>query len=365
MNFVHLLQTYFLFNLLVLFQIYYYFKIPVYYEISNLLMDIKSKSGVQRSTTDHSNPMPVLSNSERIYMTMSINTNGVLPAVVTITSLMENSKKCFYEFYIIAEYSTNITYQKIKSLEKLYDRLKINFVEHPSQVDKFPDVIRDGYWPKAAWYRLWAPELLSNIDKIIHVDCDCFITGDLDEMYNLNMTDLNIRGVIDPSPHHSKVVRNDKYFCSGVLLMNLKRMREQKMSKKYENFIQVYSKKLNFPDQIILNSVDISNNDLLPLKYGILFVGVTPVSYYHMMRCKDRFTQKDFEDAFAHPIIAHLVWKPFRFFINQPIYIKWWETAMITCYHEEFKEKLDFYPKYEPLLNNTFINENRKTSCGK
>lgn len=343
--------------LLIFFQIYYFFE--------KQSINIKITNEIRRTLNEHSNPKPISGNSERIYITMSINTNGVLPTIVTISSLMENSNKCIYDFYIIAEDITNITYQKVKSLEKLYDRLKITFVEHPIQADKFPDVINDGYWPKPTWYRLWAADILPNIDKIIHIDCDCFITGDLDEMYNLNMTDLNVRGVIDPSPHNSKIVKNDKYICTGVILMNLKRMRETKMSKKYEDIIIKYPKKLNFVDQTVFNSVDIENNDLLPLKYGILYVGVSPSSYYYMMRCKDRFTIDDFKDAFANPIIAHLVWKPFHFLIHHPIYLKWWEMAMITCYHEEFKEKYDFYSKYEPLLNMTFINENRKTSCGK
>lgn len=303
------------------------------------------------------------SNKSIIYMTMSTNAKGVLPTIITISSLMENSRKFFYEFYIIVENHTNPEYQKIKSLEKLYNRLKINFIEHPTQIDEMSDIIKDGYWPKPAWYRLWLTELLPHIDRIIHVDCDCYITDDLDEMYNMNMTDLNIRGVIDPSPHNSKIIRNDKYMCSGVLLMNLKRMRENNMTKKYVDIILKYNTKLSFPDQIIINSVDIENNDLLPLKYGILYVGVSPNSYYHMIRVKNRFTLNDFQDAFDHPIIAHIVWKPFIFFVKHPIYIRWWETAMITCFHEEIKQKYEFYSKYKNLLNHTYIKENRKKSC--
>ena len=86
---------------------------------------------------------------------------------------------------------------------------------------------------------------MPNIDRIIHIDTDCYITDDLDEIFLMNMTNLNLSGVIDCSPSNSRIVRNDKYMCSGVLLMNLNRMRKHNMSQKYmlnllKNIIQNY-----------------------------------------------------------------------------------------------------------------------------
>lgn len=303
-------------------------------------------------------------NFEKIYMTMSLNKKGILVASVAITSLMVSSKKFLYEFFIIVDNISNIEYQKIKFLEKIYKRLTINFIDHSPRTDEFAEYIPHEYWPLSSCYRLWLPDLLPNIDKIIHIDYDCLITGELNEMYNINMNNLNIRGVIDPSPYNNdEIIRNNKYICSGILLLNLKRMRETNIVKKYEAAIINYSKRLKFPDQNIINSVDLEHNDLLPLRYGIMFVGISPTTYYYGIRCKDIYTADDFIESFNNPVIAHLVWKPFHRFFNKPIYIKWWEIAMISCYGDDIKEKYEIYNKYSPLLNQTLINEKRSNLC--
>ena len=242
---------------------------------------------------------------------MSINENGILPSIVSITSLMENSKHK-YVFYIIVDDPNNIEFNKLKTLEKIYNRLNINIINHSPRTDELSMYIpTKNRWPISACYRLWLPELLPHIKRIIHIDYDCLIRGDLAEMYKLDMENLNIRGIVDPTPRRNdKYVVNNKYICSGVILMNLERMRRTNVVSKYEITLKKFSNRLQYPDQTIINSVDIKFNDFLPLKYGILFFSISARKYYKYIRAKNRFKIKDFNEAMNDPIIAHLIWKP-------------------------------------------------------
>lgn len=163
-----------------------------------------------------------------------------------------------------------------------------------------------------------ATRIIATCQKIIHIDYDCLIRDDLAEMYNLDMTNLNIRGIVDTTPwRNDKYVLNNKYICSGVILMNLERMRRTNIVQKYEFTLKNFSDRLQYPDQTIINSVDINFNDFLPLKYGIMLASISGRKYYRQIRAKKRFKINDFVEAMNNPIIAHLIWKPFKVFVKK------------------------------------------------
>lgn len=298
----------------------------------------------------------------RILMSMTTNENGILPCIVTITSLMERSIRCFYEFYLVVDNKTNSNFNKFKLLEKKYTRLYIHLIEPPVILKSISKLVKNlERWPISAYYRLFLPDLLPNINRIIYVDYDCIILDDLDEMYGLNITNYNLKAIIDPNPGWNKhIFFNKKYVCTGVLLMNLKRMRKTNMTGKYLQFLLNNASIINIADQTVINNVNWEFNGFLPMKYGILFCGIGPKQYYNGIQYKI-FPLDEIVEAMEHPIIAHIVSKPFKGFNNYKVSILWWCFAMMTDFWDEYKIKYNhLFVLYSKILNISINNGTNK-----
>ncbi len=99
-----------------------------------------------------------------------------------------------------------------------------------------------------AFLRLFADTLNFLPNKIIYLDADIMLNGDISELFEININDYEMGVVLD---RYGKFFINPKYFNSGMLLMNLKKMKETNLLKKVRDFCQ--KKKMNFPDQSALN----------------------------------------------------------------------------------------------------------------
>lgn len=104
--------------------------------------------------------------------------------------------------------------------------------------------------------RCYFTSLLPNEDKILYLDTDLVIEKDLSELWNIDMTGYAFAAVRDNNINNYHRPFMDElpfYFNSGVLLMNLKYLRDHKLE-------GVIHKHLNncawsFPDQDVLNII--------------------------------------------------------------------------------------------------------------
>ena len=78
-------------------------------------------------------------------------------------------------------------------------------------------------------------EILANYDKIIYLDGDILVQKDLTELYNIDIDGYYVAAVDDTGKiYHKKDVyaKYPNYFNSGVMLLNLKKCREDNISSK-------------------------------------------------------------------------------------------------------------------------------------
>ena len=78
----------------------------------------------------------------------------------------------------------------------------------------------------AAYFRLYLPNLLPNVDKIIYLDGDTITFDDLKEMYDIKMDEYYIKGFLDIG-NDNLLPNNDNYIFSGVILINLENIFEK------------------------------------------------------------------------------------------------------------------------------------------
>lgn len=96
--------------------------------------------------------------------------------------------------------------------------------------------------------RLLADEIPDIPDKILYLDVDIVVGGDISELYNYNITDYDYGAIKD---YYGKWFINSKYVNAGVILFNMKRMRENKIFEKCRHLVN--TKKMLFSDQSALN----------------------------------------------------------------------------------------------------------------
>lgn len=116
---------------------------------------------------------------------------------------------------------------------------------------------------EAAYYRLFVASLITDasIERVVYLDCDMIVRHDLAPLFRYDMSAATIAAVRDINnpmyAEHSEQLGfavDDAYFNSGMLVINLRRWRDDGM----ERVLVAESakpRKIFFPDQDVLNKV--------------------------------------------------------------------------------------------------------------
>ena len=101
--------------------------------------------------------------------------------------------------------------------------------------------------------RLYADQIKEIPDKILYLDNDIVAFKDITPLYNTDITKYELTGVLDYWGKHfyqNRIIKKN-YLNSGVLLLNMKLIRESKLFEKFR--ILCRDKKMLLPDQHALN----------------------------------------------------------------------------------------------------------------
>lgn len=113
-----------------------------------------------------------------------------------------------------------------------------------------------------AFLRLFADKIEVLPEKIIYLDTDIMINGNIGELFETDINNYEMAVVKDRYGH---IFIKPNYFNSGMLLMNMKKIKESQILEKVRNFC--YHKKMAFPDQSALNKF-CKNKIYLPRKFN-------------------------------------------------------------------------------------------------
>lgn len=178
-----------------------------------------------------------------------------MPTGVAIQSLIENaSKKSRYNIYIVA---VNLDEKSIKNLKKLQTNKCRIIIKQTENI--YADInTKHPHVSKAALLKFNLPNILSNLDKVLYLDGDILVLNDLSELYN---TDLNNKyaGVVKDmagtvAEGHAKRLNHQDYFNSGMMLLNLEKMRQDNIAERLLDY-KLYKDIKHFMDQDCLNYV--------------------------------------------------------------------------------------------------------------
>ena len=283
----------------------------------------------------------------------------VLPLVVAITSLkLHLHPEYQYHLHIICVdmSAENELLLQVQSWQNL--SIRLIKVQHDWEhgFDR-----KELHASSAALQKFNLPLTLKELDKVLYLDCDIIIQNDLVAFYEIDITDYYGAAVPD-GPRTRNLHGNRKhayslkpdYFNSGVMLLNLKLLREQGMPQKLLAYKQ---QEYNyFMDQDAFNVVLEGKMLMLPLYYNVQLNLFAPNWEVNSLEELARFYKMEEVDSYERYfdsgfIIHYTTEKPWRY------------------YDSLLAEKWAFYYKYSslgktPLCRKSMFADNRSYKLG-
>ena len=190
-----------------------------------------------------------------IPLAIAFTPNYFVPAATMLKSLLDTSADAFEVICLVTEEIPGEMQDMLDRMGK--GRLNVKYLSLQGRLDGY---YTDARYSEAASFRLLLPELLPEYDKILYIDCDVIIRQDMGALCQNTHLGDNYLAVVYEAPIEGQTERIQalgcipgRYFNSGVLLMNLKQMREEKVS---AQLLKACEKEyMEFPDQDALNQV--------------------------------------------------------------------------------------------------------------
>lgn len=212
--------------------------------------------------------------SREIPVFFSTDDNYIPYLDVAIASLIANASKEYHYRMIVL--NTGLNAENIAKV-KLNERpgFVIDFVDISKQMEHIKSCFKNVYhFSVVTYYRLFIASLFPQYDKIVYLDCDLVVLGDISELYHTALGENILGAVVDYFVTTTKEFRtyaekaigvnSDTYFNAGVLLMNLEAFRKNNVEGRFVKLITEYDFDLLDPDQAYLNYLCYGKTRLLP-----------------------------------------------------------------------------------------------------
>ncbi len=131
--------------------------------------------------------------------------------------------------------------------------------------DRMSNRLRCDYFTLTIYFRLFIPALFPQYDKGIYIDSDVVLCADLAELFDTDLgsnyigacRDLSIQHIPELMHYVENAVGVERlsYINSGVLLMDLKKLRESDLQGKFLELLNTYHFDCIAPDQDYLNAL--------------------------------------------------------------------------------------------------------------
>ena len=282
-----------------------------------------------------------LNYTNKIPIVLAADANYAPYMYVTILSLLENKyDTSYYDIYLLVpqKFPSKLKKKFYKLLDN-YINFQITFIDMGTEFSNSEKQTKHITYP--TYFRLKMPQLLKNYSKVIYLDTDTIILEDLNKLYNINLDNYYIGGVIAAGyllnidktiNYYQKIGLPDltSYINAGVTLWNLKKIREDNLSDKLCSFVQNNYKTA---DQDIVNLLFYNHIKIIDLKYNLMTKYKKEI-LNNNKEITEIYGDNNIQEALTNPIIIHYADK-----------IKPWNNkrAWLSGYWWKYANKTNFF----------------------
>lgn len=167
-----------------------------------------------------------------------IDNNYVNHLMVTIYSLVKNNKHENIHIHIVSSDLTKESKAVINSLKEMGESVKISYHSaDPARIQGLSMTMN--YISSVTYYRLLLAEIIpKNIETLLYLDADILVYGPLKGLMQVDVSNMHAAAVPDiylneDDEYKTKIkLQNPTYSNAGVLLLNLKKIRDEKLTEK-------------------------------------------------------------------------------------------------------------------------------------
>lgn len=281
---------------------------------------------------------------KQIYDILTLTDDNYAPYCgIMLTSVFENNTECSFRVYILVR--RELSKRNIAGFHKLENRYGcvISFIVVDDSFLKRFDLNNNTRVPVETFYKLYAADLLpETAGKVLYLDCDIVVTGDITCLWALDLADKAIAVV----PDVLNYVEPEEYpgrlgypleagtFNGGVIMMNLDYWRRFDIAEKLFRFLENNHDYLRYFDQDVLNAVLWDKKLFLPVTYNFQFNYL----WDGIFQSLPAEVKKELRDTIqSQPVIIHFA-----------DYLKPWS---VTYYGLPYRKLWLYYKKKSPWLH--------------
>jgi len=255
-------------------------------------------------------------------------------------SVMENaSKEQKYIFIILHKALKEDSLEKLKQQVSTYSNFSIEFINVSKEFEKYTlNMGNMGTWTIETYFRLITPWFLTELNKIIYMDCDIICNSDISCIYKIDIGNNLIAGVPDTpqisifnnSKHKGdfkssiieKLDKPENYINAGFIIMNLKEFRNRFTSDYLLNLAQ--NSEYKFHDQDLLNVIANDSIFILPQEFNFLNTN------WDISHAPKKLIEEYCKAKENPKIIHYTTTKPWKQELNPPFFHLFWKYSART-----------------------------------
>lgn len=273
-----------------------------------------------------------------INVSISINHQYTKYAYIMLTSLFAQHKE-MPETVTVYVLQSDLTQEDKVLLRQLAEKYKqeVSFlqVDLGDYAAKLPT---NKNWSGEMYYRLLLGELLpEDVTRILYLDVDIIVNKPLLEFFRMDMRGMQLAVADDPAIQGKFSVQQQKifadfpepirYFNSGVVLMDMEKIRGHYTFADYCKVAEQFSYQLSNPDQDLLNYVHAGK---------VCYIDNSRFNVFSQLAEEDSCYEQIKEEA---AIIHYVGRKPWKYNgVHYSIERLWWDYAKLTPFYYELME---------------------------
>ncbi len=200
----------------------------------------------------------------RISVSFSVSDSYAQHLAVVIASILYNNPGSSFVFHVLHRDFSEENMARVKELENFRRgaacrtaSVKFHRVD-ASLFDKFPIPAELEHVTQEMYYRYLLPEVLADEDRTIYSDVDVLCAGDLRPLWETDLRGCILAAVSEgeAGEYKKKLIGLEgdaPYFYSGLLVMDLAKMREEGAARRLFEITAGNSQKMSWPDQDAIN----------------------------------------------------------------------------------------------------------------
>ena len=230
--------------------------------------------------------------------------------------------------------TSHLSEENMKSIKKHeVENCSIEFVQLSKELDKVQNMfhLRD-YYSKETYYRIFIPNLFPQYQKVLYLDCDITVLGDVSELYNTEIHGYYVAAAQEEVMQTFEVFGNyveqadginrKEYFNAGILLINCRRWRNKLIAERFVDLLNRYKFRV-VQDEDYLNVLCKNNVKKLNLGWN-----------------KTSYKNETFDDKDLKIIHWKINWRPWKY--KDVLYEEYfWKYAKMTDFYDKLIQMRD------------------------